>query len=127
MINYQRRGTDKVLEELDELIINEPDSKEKRFLTILKILTQHAESTTQAMETFNTAIRDELTVHAAKLKTHDDRVLKEDAYKRVVMYVLSALQVVAIGGATVGYQTISTMRHELTVVQTQLIMMQTKK
>ena len=78
---HQRRRTDS--EEIDELLVSEPDSQNKRILVILSKLsknidqtTEHIERTAGAVDALETSIFDKLKEHDVKIDLHDDAVLR---------------------------------------------------
>jgi hypothetical protein len=78
---HQRRRTDS--EEIDELLVSEPDSQNKRILVILSKLSKNIDQTSEnvqrtagAVDALETSVFEKIKEHAIKIDQHDDAVLK---------------------------------------------------
>lgn len=121
LFGYERRTTMTRTDDIDEMIRNENDPKERNILLILQCLTAQQASSARVLESLEKKLSDQHDEMAGTLRTHGDKLQKHDNLVlrgQTVWWVISALfgvwstVIITVGWNT--FRTISDIQIEVT-------------
>jgi hypothetical protein len=111
---FDRRETDKKLDDISDRIRKEPDEEKRRTLLILNYLISSVATSAKVLDDMDRNIGQHLRDHEQKLDEHEEIVIKGRTAWQAITIVFGVVQAVFLAIGIYGYGTIADLRDTVT-------------